>query len=42
MELIEAAPQIIECVKALRWLIAAPFVVIGALCAWGWWNNVTV
>lgn len=42
MEIIENLPQIIECFKALRWLIAIPFVVLGVLMLWGWWNNVTV
>jgi hypothetical protein len=42
MELIEGIPQFIEAVKALRYIIAIPFVVVGALMLWGWWNNITV
>ena len=42
MEIIENLPQIIEVFKALRYLIAIPFVVLGVLCAWGWWNGITV
>ena len=42
MELIQDIENFTAAVYALRWVIAIPFAVIGGLCAWGWWNNITV
>lgn len=42
MELIQNVQNFTDAVYSLRYIIAAPFVVIGALMAWGWWNKVTM
>lgn len=41
-DLIAQFENIQQAVYALRWIIAIPFVVLGILGLWGWWNRVTV
>lgn len=42
METIENIQNFCTVVYSLRYLIAVPFVALGALALWGWWKGITV
>lgn len=38
----ENIQNLVTVIEALRWIIAAPFVTLGAIALWGWWQGMSV